>query len=589
MNRMTPWLATDRKTVSRGAAVVEKVMQLVEASGRRCWGAGLAIALGGTGLPLLSTGSAVGAESLSIWYGPLQASVPVSEVELYAQTGQMTGELANYKGFLSAVQLQQLRDGLQLSVPLSPTLVSQLLYSPTGERLLEPFGAILQRGDGQADLTALRLAIVQAAASPQGLTLPNVLRQYPAKEVSVRLDIATQMLGELKRRQGENQAWLAAVETQAQQQAMGEQSHRFALDLARSGDFVWQRLTMDWVDTQRRQGDSQRRGRPVTTDLYLPQRGDGTPLVVISHGVASNRTTLAYLAEHLASHGIAVALPEHSGSNGVKFQRYLTGLTAAPEPQEALDRPQDVTFVLDQLARMNHSDPAMLDEANLPLAGPLLLDRVVVIGQSFGAYTALTVGGAAIASQPSAAVCGGNGWEQLLNLSLLLQCRFDELKPPPGRSLKDGRVAAVLAVNPMVSQIFGQAGLAQLDVPTMVVSGGADFVVPPLQEQLYPFRWLTVPERYLVLMRNATHFSVLLEPLPEEKPLPITSNLIGPRADLAQGYLAALGLAFVHRYALGDVAYDPYLTSAYAQALSQSAMPLSLVRSLRSPSVAGIQ
>ncbi len=50
-------------------------------------------------------------------------------------------------------------------------------------------------------------------------------------------------------------------------------------------------------------------------DIYLPVAQTPRQIIVISHGLGSDRTSFAYLAEHLASYGFVVAVPEHPGSN----------------------------------------------------------------------------------------------------------------------------------------------------------------------------------------------------------------------------------------------------------------------------------
>jgi predicted dienelactone hydrolase len=58
---------------------------------------------------------------------------------------------------------------------------------------------------------------------------------------------------------------------------------------------------------------------------------------------------------------------------------------AAANLQNALDRPRDISFAIDQMERMHRQEG--------PLTGRLDLSRIGVAGHSFGAYTALAVAG----------------------------------------------------------------------------------------------------------------------------------------------------------------------------------------------------
>ncbi len=61
------------------------------------------------------------------------------------------------------------------------------------------------------------------------------------------------------------------------------------------------------------------------------------PLIVISHGIASDRSSFVYLAEHLASYGFAVAVLEHPGSNAERIQLYFAGLAGPPDAAEFIN------------------------------------------------------------------------------------------------------------------------------------------------------------------------------------------------------------------------------------------------------------
>ncbi len=76
------------------------------------------------------------------------------------------------------------------------------------------------------------------------------------------------------------------------------------------------------------------------------------PLVVFSHGSFGIRFQSFFLTEALASHGFVVAGPDHTGNTAADL---IFG-TDVPFEQSALDRPQDLSFVIDQMLAKN-SDP----------------------------------------------------------------------------------------------------------------------------------------------------------------------------------------------------------------------------------------
>lgn len=89
----------------------------------------------------------------------------------------------------------------------------------------------------------------------------------------------------------------------------------------------------------------------------------------------------------MASYGFAVAVPKHPGSNSEQLRSLLVGRSdAITSPSEFINRPLDIKYLLDELERLDASNP------NLQLN----LQQVGVIGQSFGGYTALVLAGASL-------------------------------------------------------------------------------------------------------------------------------------------------------------------------------------------------
>lgn len=122
--------------------------------------------------------------------------------------------------------------------------------------------------------------------------------------------------------------------------------------------------------------------------LYIPEgKPQPAPVVVISHGMGSTPAGFAYLGEHLASHGFAVAIPEHIGSGEAIKKALFKGLIDTNVfPTDFIERPLDVKQTLDELERLSQSDPILKERFNMQNVG--------MMGHSFGGYTALAVAGA---------------------------------------------------------------------------------------------------------------------------------------------------------------------------------------------------
>jgi predicted dienelactone hydrolase len=166
-----------------------------------------------------------------------------------------------------------------------------------------------------------------------------------------------------------------------------------------------------------------------------------------------------------------------------------------------------------------------------------------------------------------------------VNPSLLLQCQARAIVSAP--TLTDDRIQAVLAVNPIGSALFGPGGYGAIEVPTLVVAGVADTVAPALPEQIQPFSWLQTPDRYLVVIGNATHFS-MIDADPNSASIPLPAAVLGPNPRVAENYLEVLSLGFFQTHLVGDDRYEAILSARYLQeTLSTPPLsPVSLVKTV---------
>ncbi|HEY9848491.1 MAG TPA: alpha/beta hydrolase [Leptolyngbyaceae cyanobacterium] len=505
------------------------------------------------------------AERIYLSYDILERSISVNSLESYANQGIIEDDIAPYIQYTKPEYQEQLRNILLKRLDVSPIAVSQFLYTPQAEILLQRLGQIIKTDSRQPGYRAIRAALILAAADPQGLTLLNVLRKFPTPGVRIDLAKGLQIANELSTIFERTEKAVNAISQQFASAATVPVNLSQLPNLQQPGSFSWRKETIRLNDRSR--------NRQFLADIYLPIVPENQPLqtpaklIVISHGLASDRATFAYLAEHLASYGYAVAVPEHPGSNAQQLQDLLGGrANEVSEPGEFINRPLDIKFLLNELTLLSQNNPLFQGKMNLQEVG--------IIGQSFGGYTALALAGANLNFDKLQRDCANieNSW----NTSLLLQCRV-LLLPRSQYNLRDERIKAAIAINPITSSVFGQEGLSQVEIPVMFIAGSADTVAPALTEQLLPFTWLTTPEKYLVLMENGTHFSTLAE---TESSVPLPETVLGPDLPLARRYMDALSIPFFGAYLGERSEYKAYLTPSYVQYLSQKTLPLSLVQSL---------
>ncbi|MDF5737471.1 MULTISPECIES: alpha/beta hydrolase [unclassified Nostoc] len=516
----------------------------------------------------------LGAERISFYYPPFgEFYLSVDSLETFAKEGKIDQDFSFYANRATPQQLAQLRDLLQQRFNVTPTLVSQVTYSPIGEQVMQQLGKLLLTQSRKNGFYAIRASLILAAADQKGLTVVNLLRKFPSNTIRVNFTEGLKIVDDLSQVLKKKDEVVASLEKEAIAQAANSTTDFFQLpDLRSPGKFRWQKKSFELNDVSR--------DRRLPVDIYIPvtQNSQLTtqnsvpspfPLIVISHGIASDRSTFVYLAQHLASYGFAVAVLEHPGSNAKRFQQYFAGLAGPPDAAEFINRSLDIKYLLDELEQLEKSDPT--------LQGKLNFQQVGAIGQSFGGYTVLTLAGAEINFNQLRQDCNPNN--SSFNLSLALQCQAIEL-PPKNYELKDDRIKAIIAINPIDSSILGEAGISQIKIPVMLVAGSQDIFAPPVFEQIRPFTWLSEPNKYLALIENATHFSAIGESTSQNDVLPVPSALLGPDRAPVYSYLNALSVAFLETHLLNRPEYRSYLQPSYAKFISKEPLNLSLIQSL---------
>ena len=179
------------------------------------------------------------------------------------------------------------------------------------------------------------------------------------------------------------------------------------------------------------------------------------PVAVFSHGHQAHGAVAAYLSTHLASHGWVVVAPYHEGT--LPLQDRVTETYA--------QRPLDLSAVLDWL------DAPTGD----PLEGQLRPERVG-LGHSFGGYTLHALGGA---SYDPVTIAGcDDGTAFCSTMTPALADRF-------AQGFSDPRVSLLVSMAPGDYRLFG-AGMADISVPVMLLSGGFDGATDDIVQGMVP-------------------------------------------------------------------------------------------------------
>ena len=292
----------------------------------------------------------------------LELRLPLIGANLVVQLDELSSAGDLLAGRSDLAELDRASDGvigpkvLQLfnhPIQLPPGAAKGLQGSVGSPLLREALLATtaLVRVDGlPTDLSGEKLSLALSLSEREGsVTLLSLLRAMPGKRASIDLERALFSLDRLQRQQAPAQSLLAkqpAVEADP--------------DLNLPGLYTVRRRELQLPVSHRQ--------HPLRSVALLPQGEHPIGLVFISHGLWDAPLNFEGWGHHLASHGYAVLLPEHPGSDQAQQAAMLSGAIPPPEPEELGLRPLDVRALL-----------AAVDADRFAL-GPIPSKQVVVLG-----------------------------------------------------------------------------------------------------------------------------------------------------------------------------------------------------------------
>lgn len=493
------------------------------------------------------------AESVILKVGPLETTVQVKDLEEFAHTGKLSQQLLGYS-FLLTPQLQQaLNSNFHVNPTLADKFVNDLFNSPEGEKLVGQLNSAFV----DSSAPKLKYSFMNAITENHKLSILSFLKAYPENNVKIDLTAAINLAFQLSASSLESKAIAGVLENDLKVETTSLPGSEKKPTVS----------TRETVYRHTRVLEDLSRDRTLVLDIYYQKQTQG-PLVVMSHGFGADRRFLSYLARHLASYGFTVISVEHPGSNinSLEENAQKMDLGNLLPSSEFIDRPKDISFVLDELGKLNQKEGY--------LKGKLNTEQVTVIGHSFGGYTALALAGVPIDLKQLRDYC------QSLNLlgrspADWLQCAAANL-PQSQLSFKDSRVVQVIAFNPIIGQIFGD-NLQQLKIPIMILASTEDGITPVIAHQLKPFAQIS-GEKYLITAVGATHLSVtniknLHTGLGSNT---LVREILGEETQPLRQTAKALSLAFISQLTPQGTQYREFLTPGYVQSLSSPAMKLRL-------------
>lgn len=227
------------------------------------------------------------------------------------------------------------------------------------------------------------------------------------------------------------------------------------------------------------------------------------PLILLSHGTGASSLMMAWLGTALASHGFIAAAVNHPGNNSLGPDPYT--------PQGFSlwwERATDLTTVLDQLL------------ADATFGKRIDPKRVGAAGFSLGGFTVIELAGGIAElsryqdfckSAKADGMCVPPAEFPDLNEKVAALAEgdpaFQAALADAAKSHRDARIRAIFAIAPALGPAFDQDPLARISIPTQIVAGSADTVVPIATSA--KFFAAHIPGARLTIFQDVGHYTFL--------------------------------------------------------------------------------
>jgi predicted dienelactone hydrolase len=243
------------------------------------------------------------------------------------------------------------------------------------------------------------------------------------------------------------------------------------------------------------------KGAKAARDATLLAGSEKFPLILLSHGIGGSSSMMAWFGAALASHGYIAAAVNHPGNNALEDY-------TIPGAVFWGQRARDLSALLDLLL----ADPTF---------GPRIdPKRVGAAGFSLGGLTVIELAGGIAEFSRYQDFCKSPKADgmcidtieypgllakvtALAKTDSAMQAAFAE----NSKSHRDPRIRAIFAIAPAIGPAFDPASLAKISIPTQIVAGSADTVVPI--ETSAKFFAAKIPGAQLSILQAVGHYTFL--------------------------------------------------------------------------------
>jgi len=409
-------------------------------------------------------------------------SIPVSIKELIDWSNgeeETNSELASWLNLLGFKEREGLIKFLNTPLVRDKSMARQILRSWSGRKLLDEVSDLIlmdEDSSGERVLDTLENLLNEK----DEVTTFDLLNSLSVKAIHIDLDgwieVANNWRSELKKQQKLTSDLFAVNEISVKR----EESNLLPFEIKET-EFELISLIVD------------HRNEPLKLEVWNPSFREKTRKnwVLLMPGLGGDRNHFHWLARSLSHNGWSVVVLDHPGSDSLALESLMKGRLPLPGAEVIPDRISDLDSIF-QAKKVGKID--------------ISAKKVVLMGHSLGALTAILASGAKIDDQLEYRCKEILDNLSLTNLSSLLQCQLTDI--PLSERKNMGNLSAIVGMNSFGSFLWQENSNNQINVPLFLTGGTFDLVTPSISEQLGLMLSLSSnPFSRVLLVEGASHFS----------------------------------------------------------------------------------
>ncbi len=409
-------------------------------------------------------------------------SIPISIKELIDWSNgeeQTNSELATWLNLLGFKDRKGLTKFLNTPLVRDRSMARQILRSWSGRKLLDEVSDLIlmdEDSSGESVLDTLENLLNEK----DEVTTFDLLNSLSVKAIHIDLDgwieVANNWRSELK----QQQKLISDLALVDEITSSREERNPFPFEIKET-NYELVSLVVPHRD------------EPLKLEIWNPSFREKTRKnwILLMPGLGGDPNHFNWLARSLSHNGWPVVVLDHPGSDSLALEALVKGRLPLPGAEVIPGRINDLDSVL-QAKKAGKID--------------ISEDKVVLIGHSLGALTAILSSGVKIDDEL------GNRCQKVLdnlsltNLSSLLQCQLTDIFLSERRKIEN--LSAIVGMNSFGSFLWQENTDNKINVPLFFTGGTFDLVTPSIREQLGLLLSVSSsPFSRVLLIEGASHFS----------------------------------------------------------------------------------